>query len=294
VVIEKAGEIIPKVVRVVAFKGKRNTEFKMPTLCPKCQKKIFRPEGEAVWRCVNATCPAQLKERLKHFASRKAMDIDHMGPAVIDQLVESGRVKNFSDLYTLKHEEVAGLERLAEKSAQNLIDAIEQSKSAGLARLLFGLGVRHVGQRAASILAKTFRSIQALKETSFEDMALVMEIGPVIAASLKNFLDQENNAQDIKSLTSFGIVMEEQELMKAEGSVLKGKQFVLTGTLFEFSRDEAKERIELLGGRVTSAISAKTDYIVAGKNAGSKLAKAKKLEITILDEKEFQKLIEPD
>ena len=292
VVIEKAGEIIPKVVRVIASKGKRNAEFKMPTLCPECQTKIFRPEGEAVWRCINSTCPAQLKERLKHFASRKAMDIDHMGPAVIDQLVESGRVKNFSDLYALKHEEVAGLERLAEKSAQNLIDAIEQSKSAGLARLLFGLGVRHVGQRAASILAKTFRSIQVLKETSFEDMESVMEIGPVIAASLKNFFDQENNAQDIESLASSGIVMEEQEVMQAEGSVLTGKQFVLTGTLSEFSRDEAKERIELFGGRVTSAVSAKTDYIVAGKDAGSKLEKAKKLEITILDEKEFQKLIE--
>ena len=294
VVIEKAGEIIPKVVRVVALKGKRNAEFKMPILCPECQKKISRPEGEAAWRCVNATCPAQLKERLKHFASRKAMDIDHMGPAVIDQLVESGRVKNFSDLYALKHEEVAGLERLAEKSAQNLIDAIEQSKSAGLARLLFGLGVRHVGQRAASILAKTFRSIQVLKETSFEDIESVMEIGPVIAASLKNFFDQENNAQDIESLASSGIVMEEQEVMQAEGSVLTGKQFVLTGTLSEFSRDEAKERIELFGGRVTSAVSAKTDYILAGKDAGSKLAKAKKLEITILDEKEFQKLIEAD
>ena len=294
VFIEKAGEIIPKVVRVIASKGKRNAEFKMPTLCPECQTKIFRPEGEAVWRCINSTCPAQLKERLKHFASRKAMDIDHMGPAVIDQLVESGRVKNFSDLYALKHEEVAGLERLAEKSAQNLIDAIEQSKSAGLARLLFGFGVRHVGQRAASILAKTFRSIQVLKETSFEDMESVMEIGPVIAASLKNFLDQENNAQDIKSLTSSGIVMGEQEVMQVEGSVLTGKQFVLTGTLSEFSRDEAKERIELFGGRVTSAVSAKTDYILAGKDAGSKLAKAKKLEITILDEKEFQKLIEAD
>jgi DNA ligase (NAD+) len=292
VVIEKAGEIIPKVVRVVALKGKRNAEFKMPILCPECQKKISRPEGEAAWRCVNATCPAQLKERLKHFASRKAMDIDHMGPAVIDQLVESGLVENFSDLYALKHEEVADLERLAEKSAQNLIDAIEQSKSAGLARLLFGLGVRHVGQRAASILAKTFRSIQVLMETSFEDIESVMEIGPVIAASLKNFFDQENNAQDIESLVSSGIVMEEQEVMQAEGSVLTGKQFVLTGTLSEFSRDEAKERIELFGGRVTSAVSAKTDYIVAGKDAGSKLEKAKKLEITILDEKEFQKLIE--
>ena len=292
VVIEKAGEIIPKVVRVVDLKSKRNKPFKMPTLCPECQTRIFRPEGEAAWRCVNAACPAQLKERLKHFASRKAMDIDHMGPAVIDQLVESGRVKNFSDLYTLKQEEVVGLERLAEKSAKNLIDAIEKSKSAGLARLLFGLGVRHVGQRAASILAETFRSIKVLKETSFEDMESVMEIGPVIAESLKSFLDQEANMRDIENLSNSGIVVEDPEAARKEVGVLAGKQFVLTGTLSKFSRDEAKKKIESLGGRVTSAVSTKTDYIVVGKDAGSKLTKAKKIEITVLDEKEFQKLIE--
>ncbi len=292
VVIEKAGEIIPKVVRVVDLKSKRNKPFKMPTLCPECQTRIFRPEGEAAWRCVNAACPAQLKERLKHFASRKAMDIDHMGPAVIDQLVESGRVENFSDLYTLKQEEVVGLERLAEKSAKNLIDAIRKSKSAGLARLLFGLGVRHVGQRAASILAETFRSIKVLKETSFEDMESVMEIGPVIAESLKSFLDQEANMQDIENLSNSGVVVEDPEAARKEVGVLAGKQFVLTGTLSEFSRDEAKKKIESLGGRVTSAVSTKTDYIVAGKDAGSKLTKAKKIEITVLDEKEFQKLIE--
>ena len=292
VVIEKAGEIIPKVVRVVDLKSKRNKQFKMPTLCPECQTRIFRPEGEAAWRCVNAACPAQLKERLKHFASRKAMDIDHMGPAVIDQLVESGRVENFSDLYTLKQEEVVGLERLAEKSAKNLIDAIRKSKSAGLARLLFGLGVRHVGQRAASILSETFRSIKVLKETSFEDMESVMEIGPVIAESLKSFLDQEANMQDIENLSNSGVVVEDPEAARKEVGVLAGKQFVLTGTLSEFSRDEAKKKIESLGGRVTSAVSTKTDYIVAGKDAGSKLTKAKKIEITVLDEKEFQKLIE--
>ncbi|MFL2948609.1 MAG: NAD-dependent DNA ligase LigA [Nitrospinales bacterium] len=293
VVIEKAGEIIPKVVRVIDPAAKRKAPFKMPSVCPECQTKIFRSEGEAAWRCVNATCPAQLKERLKHFASRKAMDIDHMGPAVIEQLVDSDRVKNFSDLYTLKQDEVAGLERLAEKSAQNLIDAIEKSKKAGLARLLFGLGVRHVGQRAASILAETFRSIKALRETPYEDMESVMEIGPVIAESLKSFLDQKANVKDIEKLSSMGVVVEDQGATKKEGA-LRGKQFVLTGALIEFSRDEAKDKIELLGGRVTSSVSTKTDYVVAGKDAGSKLAKAKKLEITILEEKEFQKLIESD
>ena len=290
VVIEKAGEIIPKVVHVVDLTGKRESPFKMPSTCPECKTNIFRPEGEAAWRCVNAACPAQLKERLKHFASRKAMDIDHMGPAVIDQLVESGRVKNYSDLYTLKKDEVAGLERLAEKSAQNLIDAIEKSKSAGLARLLFGLGVRHVGQRAASILAGKFRSIKKLKDTPVEKMEEVMEIGSVIAESLKSFLDQKTNVEDIEKLSSLGVGVEEHGEAPEE-NVFTGKQFVLTGTLSEFSRDEAREKIESFGGRVTSSVSKKTDYIVAGKDAGSKLTKAQKLGLAILDEKAFLKLI---
>ena len=290
VVIEKAGEVIPKVVRLVDPTGKRKAPFAMPTVCPECQMKIFRPKGEAAWRCVNAICPAQLKERLKHFASRKAMDIDHMGPAVIEQLVESGRVKSFSDLYTLKKDEVAGLERLAEKSAQNLIDAIEKSKSAGLARLLFGLGIRHVGQRAASILAGTFRSIKNLRTIPYENIESVIEIGPVIAESLKSFFDQKTNLQDIENLSSMGVVVEEQGEARKEG-VLTGKQFVLTGTLSKISRNEAKEKIESLGGRVTSSVSGKTDFLVAGKDAGSKLAKAKVLKITVLDEKELQKII---
>ena len=290
VVIEKAGEIIPKVVRLVDPTGKRKAPFAMPTVCPECQMKIFRPKGEAAWRCVNAICPAQLKERLKHFASRKAMDIDHMGPAVIEQLVESGRVKSFSDLYTLKKDEVADLERLAEKSAQNLIDAIEKSKSAGLSRLLFGLGIRHVGQRAASILAETFRSIKNLRTTPYENIESVIEIGPVIAESLKSFFDQKTNLQDIENLSSMGVVVEEQGEARKEG-VLTGKQFVLTGTLSKISRNEAKEKIESLGGRVTSSVSGKTDFLVAGKDAGSKLEKAKTLKITVLDEKELQKII---
>ena len=290
VVIEKAGEIIPKVVRLVDPTGKRKAPFAMPTVCPECQMKIFRPKGEAAWRCVNAICPAQLKERLKHFASRKAMDIDHMGPAVIEQLVESGRVKSFSDLYTLKKDEVADLERLAEKSAQNLIDAIEKSKSAGLSRLLFGLGIRHVGQRAASILAETFRSIKNLRTTPYENIESVIEIGPVIAESLKSFFDQKTNLQDIENLSSMGVLVEEQREARKEG-VLTGKQFVLTGTLSKISRNEAKEKIESLGGRVTSSVSGKTDFLVAGKDAGSKLEKAKTLKITVLDEKELQKII---
>ena len=291
IVIEKAGEIIPKVVRIVDSSNKRNTPFKMPTNCPECQERIFRSEGEVVWRCINAICPAQLKERLKHFASRKAMDIDHLGPTVIDQLVESGRVKTFSDLYTLKKDEIAYLERMADKSAQNLIDAIEKSKPAGLARLLFGLGVRHIGQRAASILANKFGSFKILREIPYEELEKVMEIGPVIAESLRNFLDQKTNIQDIEKLSKLGVILEEHEVNEKSTGMLLGKQFVLTGTLSGFSRDEAKERIEFLGGRVVSSVSKKTNYVLAGKDAGLKLQKAQKLGLTIINEQEFLKLI---
>ena len=210
VVIEKAGEIIPKVVRVIESSGKRGIPFNMPTVCPECQAPIYRAESEAVWRCVNSACPAQLKERLKYFASRKAMDIDHLGPAVIEQLVDSGRVKNFSDLYILKKDEVASLERLADKSAQNLIEEIEKSKSAGLSRFLHALGVRHVGQRTAIILAQRFRSLNRLQETSYDELEKIDEIGPVIAESLRTFLDRDTNRQEIERLRERGILMEEQ------------------------------------------------------------------------------------
>ena len=292
VVIEKAGEIIPKVVRVIESSGKRGIPFKMPTVCPECQAPIYRAESEAVWRCVNSACPAQLKERLKYFASRKAMDIDHLGPAVIEQLVDSGRVKNFSDLYILKKDEVASLERLADKSAQNLIEEIEKSKSAGLSRFLHALGVRHVGQRTAIILAQRFRSLNRLQETSYDELEKIDEIGPVIAESLRTFLDRDTNRQEIERLRERGILMEEQGDSPESGRLLEGRQFVLTGTLSRFTREEAKEKIQSLGGRVTSTVSKNTDYLVAGTSAGSKLKKARQLGIQVLDEEALQKLIE--
>jgi DNA ligase (NAD+) len=295
VVIEKAGEIIPKVVRVIEFSektGKRGRPFKMPAVCPECQAPIYRAESEAVWRCVNSACPAQLKERLKYFASRKAMDIDHLGPAVIEQLVDSGRVKNFSDLYTLQKDEVASLERLADKSAQNLIEEIEKSKSAGLSRFLHALGVRHVGQRTAIILARRFRSLKRLQETSYDELEKVDEIGPVIAESLRTFLDRDTNRQEIERLRKRGILMKEQGDAPESGGLLEGRQFVLTGTLSQFTREEAKEKIQSLGGRVTATVSKNTDYLVAGTSAGSKLEKARKLGITVLDEEALQKLME--
>jgi DNA ligase (NAD+) len=292
VVIEKAGEIIPKVIRVIEPSGKREKPFDMPATCPECQTPIHREESEAVWRCVNSACPAQLKERLRYFASRKAMDIDHLGPAVIEQLIDSERVKNFSDLYSLKMEEVASLERMAEKSAQNLIDEIEKSKSAGLSRFLHGLGVRHVGQRTATLLARKFKTIEKLLETSFEELEKTHEVGSIIAESLRTFLDSENNRQEIVRLQEQGILMEEQG--GEDGGPLEDKQFVLTGTLSRFTREEAKEKIESLGGRVTSTVSKKTDYLVAGESAGSKLKKAQKLGIEILNEEALQKLLESD
>jgi len=291
VVIEKAGEVIPKVVRVANTAGKsRGQPFKMPKKCPECGTEIFRPEGEVAWRCVNAACPAQIKERLLHFASRKAMDIDHLGPAVLDQLVDGGNVQHFSDLYTLNLEDLVGLERLAKKSAQNLIDSIEKSKSAGLTRLLHALGIRHVGQRAASILARNFHSMDELQKAEFEDLEQVAEIGPIMAESLRAFFDQQVNQREIQKLAELGVVLAEER--KETGNRLEGKQFVLTGTLKSFSRDQAKEKIQSLGGRVTSSVSSKTDYVVAGTDPGSKRDKAEKLDVEILDEEQFKILLE--
>jgi DNA ligase (NAD+) len=291
VIIEKAGEVIPKVVRVVEEAGKpRGQAFEMPRECPVCQTAIVREKEEAAWRCVNAACPAQLKERLLHFASRKAMDIDHLGPAVIDQLVDSGRVRHFSDLYTLTLEELAPLERLAEKSAQNLIDSIGKSKTAGLARLLHGLGIRHVGQRAATVLAETFHSLDALQNAAFEDLESVMEIGPIMAESIQTFFDRESNREEIRRLQKQGVVTVEDR--RETGDRLLGKQFVLTGTLKDFSRDQAKEKILAQGGRVTSSVSKKTDYVVAGADPGSKRDKAEKLGVEIIDEEKFKRLLE--
>ena len=290
VIIIKAGEIIPKVIRVLDKERKgRQPEFKMPKTCPECQSKIERPEGEAVWRCVNATCPAQLKERLLHFASRNAMDIDHLGTAIVDQLVDTGKVKSFYELYDLQLEDVSTLERMADKSAKNLIDAIAKSKEAGLARLVFGLGIRHVGQRVAQVLAQTYGSMDALAKAPYEDLETIDEIGPRIAESIREFFGEKHNQKELCKLKQHKLVMIEEK--KAGGGSLAGKQFVLTGTLENMTRDEAKRKIIEAGGRVTSSVSAKTDYVLAGTDPGSKLTKAQKLGIAILNEQEFQKLI---
>ena len=290
VIIEKAGEIIPRVVEVIkTAKAKRGAPFKMPVKCPDCQGVLSRPEEEAVLRCVNYDCPAQFKERLFHFASRNAMDIDHFGPAAIEQLVDKGWVKNYSDLYKLDPQDVARLERMAEKSAQNLIESIEKSKSAGLARLLHALGIRHVGQRASMILARHFHSMSKLQNAQQEDLEFVMEIGGTVAESLTAFFQQTSNQEEIKRLAECGVEM----TIKGEnvGTALSGKQFVLTGSLETLTRDEAKEKIAALGGRVTSTVSKKTDYVVVGADPGSKAEKAKKLGIETVTEKKLKQML---
>ncbi|KRT69903.1 MAG: ligase (Polydeoxyribonucleotide synthase [NAD+]) protein [candidate division NC10 bacterium CSP1-5] len=291
VVIERAGDVIPHVVEVVPEpEHKSRPKFKMPTRCPVCGGRAHRPEGEVVWRCDNAACPAQLKERLLHFGSRRAMDIEHLGEAVVNQLVDRGLVKDFADLYHLDVETLASLERLARKSATNLHEAIQGSKGRGLARLLFALGIRHVGEHAASLFAQHYGSMEKLLSATEEELAEIYGIGPRIASSLTQFLAQKENRRVIDRLQDVGVKMTEQTAAGGK-KPLAGKTFVLTGTLEDFSRDEAKVAIIRLGGRVTASVSKKTHYVVAGADPGSKYDDARRLGIRVLNEAEFKKVI---
>ncbi len=288
--IEKAGEIIPKVIAVLdKDKNRGNPVFTMPTRCPECKTKLRREEGEAVLRCENFNCPGQLKERLLHFGSRNAMDIDHLGDAVVAQLIGQCEVKRFSDLYNLKLEQVQNLERLGEKSGENLLSAIEKSKHAGLPRFIFGLGIRHVGQRVAQVLALTFGSMEKLATATPEELQAVEEIGPKIAQSLAEFFLREDNRNEVKRLAEFGVKPTEE--MKNIAGRLSGKQLVLTGTLTTMTREEAKQKIQQAGGRVTSSVSAKTDYVVTGADPGSKAKKADKLGVPLINEDELLALL---
>jgi DNA ligase (NAD+) len=291
VVIERAGDVIPHVVEVVPEPDhKIRPRFTMPTHCPACGGKAYRPEGEVVWRCDNAACPAQLKERLLHFGSRKAMDIEHLGEAVVYQLVNRGLVKDFADLYHLDVGTLAELDRLATKSATNLYESIQGSKGRGLARLLFGLGIRYVGERAAMLFAEQYGSMDKLLAATEDELAGIYGIGPRIAASMAQFLAQEENRRVIERLRHITVKMTE-EAGAAAGRPLGGKTFVLTGALETVSRDEAKRMIVKLGGRVTSSVSKKTDYVVVGRDPGSKSDEARRLGISILNEAEFKKLV---
>jgi len=293
VLIEKSGEIIPQILQVIESKRTGNeVDYKFPKICPVCNFPAVRPEGEAVTRCSNPDCPAKLKARILYFAARKAMDIEGLGEVIAEQLVERGLVKNVADLYSLNLETISNLERKAEKSATNLINQIEASKTRGLQRLLYGLDIRHVGERYAKILARSFRSIENLAGATVEELDAIHEIGLAVAVSVFNFFQNPHNQNLIERLQLAGVKTE----IDGDSSIntnenFNGKTFVLTGKLENFSRDEAAKLIEERGGRVSNSVSKKTDFVVAGSDAGSKLAKAESFNVKIIDEAEFGSIL---
>ena len=292
VIVQKAGEIIPEVVSVIKDERKGTEKiFSFPSRCPECGSRVVRFPGEAAVRCTGGlVCPAQRRESIIHFASRDAMNIEGLGPRIIEQLLEKGLVEDAADLYYLRREDFINLERMGEKSAENLINAIQKSKSNPLSRLLFGLGIRYVGSRAAKILAERFKTMDRLIEADIDDLMEINEIGEKIAQSVVEFFKEEHNLKVIEKLKRAGVNM--SETTAAEELPLAGKKFVLTGKLSTMTRTEAKEKIESLGGEVLSSVSRKVDYLVLGKDPGSKYDKAVSLGVSILDEEQFLELLE--
>ncbi len=292
VLIEKGGDVIPKVLKVIEAKrtGAEKT-FRMPKKCPVCGGEISRPEGEVVSRCVAADCPAQLEGRLLHFASRRAMRIEGLGESLVHQLVESGKVHDAGDLYSLTLEDVAGLERMAKKSASNLLAQIQASKQRDLPNLIYALGLRHVGDRTATTLARQFGSLEALSKATVEELDDVPEIGLTVAQSVRDWFDDEGNLALCERLAAGGMRSKMEKSSQPADDKFAGKTFVLTGTLASFTRDEARAAIERRGGRVSGSVSKKTDFVVAGEEAGSKLDKATELGVTVLDEEAFKKML---
>jgi len=294
ILIQKAGEVIPEVVKVIKEKRTgKEMEFVMPTQCPVCGAKVFRPEGEVASRCNSLTCPAQMKERIRHFSSRNAMDIEGLGPAIIDQLVEKNLIKDISNLFFLKRNDLISLERMAEKSADNLLDAIEKSKKKSLANLIYGLGIRYVGVHTSEVITRHYPTLDKFKKANLEELIEINEIGPKIAESIILFFKEKENLAIIERLRSAGLnfSLEEEKMRKEKvAQILAGKQFVLTGTLRDFTRTQAKKIIIESGGRVTGSVSKKTDYVVAGEEPGSKYQKAQELGVNIINEEEFKKI----
>src|SRR5215472_16079453 len=289
VLIERAGEVIPHVLKVVK-EGKERRLFQMPKKCPECGSAIHHVEGEVAYRCVNAACPAQRKESLLHFAGRHAMDIDGLGEKIVDQLVDKGLVKDVADLYALSLEELAALERMAEKSAQNLLEEIETSKKNSLARLIYALGIQFVGERTGQLLAEHFSSLDELAGARADDLENVQEVGPKVAASIVDFFSEPANRKLIKKLYEAGVrpTANKREL---KSDKFAGKTFVFTGSLERRSREEAGELVRQHGAKVSGSVSKKTNYVVVGADPGSKYDKAKELGVTILNEAEFEKLV---
>ncbi len=290
VLIERAGEVIPHVLKVVK-EGKNRKPFHMPAQCPECESAIHHVEGEVAYRCVNAACPAKRRESLLHFASRHAMNIDGLGDKIVDQLVDKSLVKDVADLYLLKEDAIAGLERMAEKSAQNLLAEIEGSKKSSLARLIYALGIFSVGERTGQLLAEHFSSLEELAAAKEEQLEAVHEVGPKVAASIVEFFSEPANRHLIKKLNKVG-VRPTAEKREVKSDKLAGKSFVFTGSLANRSREEAAELVQQHGGKISGSVSKKTDYVVVGADPGSKYDKAKELGVTILTESEYEKLLE--
>jgi len=291
VLIERSGDVIPKVIKVIQEKRPKNTKgYHLPNHCPACNGGLLRPENEVVFRCFNYSCPAKIKGKLKHFVSKHALDIDGLGEKLIDQLVNEGIIKNVDDLFRIQKKQLADLERMGEKSADNIIGSINKSKLTTFSRFIYALGIRHVGEHISKLLERTYeRDFDSFLTASYEDLESIEEIGPIVAQSIIDFWNDPSNKQIIDNCFELGVVFEQKNNIISQ--TLMGKIFVFTGTLEKFNRKKAKEIVESHGGRTSSTISKKTDYLVAGPGSGSKKDKAKTLGIDIINENEFEKLI---
>jgi DNA ligase (NAD+) len=304
VIIEKGGDVIPKVVKpILAKRPPDSVPWRMPENCPFCQSRLERPEEEVVWRCPNVSCPARIRRALEHFASRRAMNIEGLGESLVDQLITTGMVHDFADLYSLTLEPLANLSsvsiregrelkrRLGEKSAAKLLEQIARSKSNSFWRVIFGIGIRHVGERGAQALARALGSLDAFLAASAETLERVPDVGPVVARSVRAFLDEPHNRTLLERLREAGVRIEADAPATLEAQPLAGSTFVLTGTLASMSREEAAAEIERLGGKVSGSVSKKTTYLVVGADAGSKLDKARELGVKTLTEEAFRAII---
>ncbi len=291
VLIQRAGDVIPEVIKVIVEKRPENTQkYQLPSNCPVCHGEVIRPEGEAVARCQNITCPAQVKGRIEHFASKGALDIDGMGTKLIDQMVDKKLLKSFADIFYLKMNDLADLERMADKSAQNIMDAVEKCKNTTLPRLIYSLGIRNVGEHLSKVLAGRFKKLENVMTADFETLESIDEVGPIAAESIINFFSNSDNREVIRRCLDGGVILGEMEDKTSER--FSGKTFVFTGSLEQFTRTEAKEMVENLGAKASGSVSKKTDFVVSGPGAGSKLKKAQELGIPVLSEDEFLKMIE--
>ena len=294
VVVQRAGDVIPEVVAVV--KDRRTGQekaFEMPQHCPVCGANVVKLEGEVAYRCTNVSCPAQLKESVKHFASRLAMDIEGLGDKLVTQLVDRGLVKSPADLYFLKYEDLVGLERMGDKSARNLLKAIEESKSRPLERVIYALGIRYVGEATARTLAQRFHSIDQLAKATQEELMELEDIGPKVAHAIVSYFSEEQNRRMIERLREAGVRLSAEPTQKEGSALLEGKTFVFTGELSSMTRNQAKQLVLSLGGKVSSSVSRRTSYVVVGANPGSKYDKARALGVPILTEEDFLKLARP-